>query len=113
MTASQKVRHKEMENLQANYVQEYPDNVEAFDIVLVPPGKAPGIPVTIVQLLFLNSDQLLQSLGILDMPNGINFTGIFFKTVREAPLKKLQGLFRHCPNGGGSRPLAGWFGALI
>ena len=30
----------------------YPDKVEAFEMVLVPPGKAPGIPVTIVQLLF-------------------------------------------------------------
>ena len=58
--------------------------------------------------------------------------------VREAPLKKLQGLFGHCPNGeggvnacqdglghlfseekghllvfGGSEPLPGWFGALM
>ena len=34
--------------------------------------------------------------------------------VREAPLKKLQGLFGHCPNGeGGSKRLPEWFGALI
>ena len=36
------------------------------------------------------------------------------KKVREAPLKKLQGLFGHCPNGGGgSKRLPEWFGALI
>ena len=34
--------------------------------------------------------------------------------IREAPLRKTQGLFWHCPNGGGgSRPLPEWFGALI
>ena len=36
------------------------------------------------------------------------------RAVREAPVKKMPGLFGHCPNGwGGSRPLPKWFGALI
>ena len=34
--------------------------------------------------------------------------------IGEAPVKKMPGLFGHCPNGGGgSRPLPKWFGALI
>ena len=30
-------------------ISNYPDKVEAFEIVFVPPGKAPGIPLTIFQ----------------------------------------------------------------
>ena len=68
--------------------------------------------------------------------------GPFAACVREAPMRKMQGLFGHCPNGGGvstlaqmvwgtyfeknipcskghllglrgSEPLPGWFGALM
>ena len=61
----------------------YPDNVEAFEMVLVPPGKAPGIPVTIVQLLFyLNIKQLSISLGILVISKSTDVTTFFFEDQR-------------------------------
>ena len=61
----------------------YPDNVEAFEMVLVPPGKAPGIPVTIVQLLFyLNIKQLSISLGILVISKSTDVTTFFFEAQR-------------------------------
>ena len=37
----------------------------------------------------------------------------WIQCVREAPTKMLALLFGHCPFGGGSQPLPGWFGALI
>ena len=61
----------------------YPDNVEAFEMVLVPPGKAPGIPVTIVQLLFyLNIKQMSISLGILVISKSTDVTTFFFEAQR-------------------------------
>ena len=42
-----------------------------------------------------------------------NYTNVRDYGIREAPDKKMPGLFGHCPNGGGSRPLPKWFGALI
>ena len=35
------------------------------------------------------------------------------RPIREAPLRKLQPPNGHCQNGGGSKRLPGWFGALI
>ena len=52
-------------------------------MVLVPPGKAPGIPVTIVQLLFyLNIKQLSISLGILVISKSTDVTTFFFEAQR-------------------------------
>ena len=39
----------------------YPDNVDAFEIVFVPPGNAPGIPVTIANLFFRLSTNFLKN----------------------------------------------------
>ena len=41
-----KIKTKSYSNLE---ISNYPDKVEAFEIVFVPPGKAPGIPLTIFQ----------------------------------------------------------------
>ena len=35
------------------------------------------------------------------------------RVLTEAPFNKVPPLFGHCPFGGGSKPLPGWFGALI
>ena len=37
----------------------------------------------------------------------------YYGPFREAPTKLLTDAFGHCPFGGGSKPLPGWFGALF
>ena len=68
--------------------------------------------VILVNLLNLKKPVSLTNLVILvNIVNLVNL--VILVILREAPTKKVPLLLGHCPFGGGSRPLPGWFGALI